>query len=151
MRADAETGVRAGLKHIQFSVRPEEDAQAIDDYLKSLTPVPSPYLVDGKLSESAQRGKELFEGLSCASCHPAPLYTNLKMVDVGTTKGQDKGKPVDVPSLIEAWRTAPYLHDGRAATIHDLLKSQNHAGILQDTKNLSESELNDLAEYILSL
>ncbi|WP_372797849.1 c-type cytochrome [Pontiella sp.] len=151
VRDDAETGVRAGLKHIQFSVRPDEDAQAIDAYLKSLTPVPSPYLVDGQLSAAAQRGKALFEGMSCASCHPAPLYTNLELIDVGTTKGQDTGKPVDVPSLIEAWRTAPYLHDGRAATIHDVLKSQDHAGILKNTQSLTDQERNDLAEYILSL
>jgi YVTN family beta-propeller protein len=151
VRADAETGVRAGLKHIQFTVRPEEDAQAIDAYLKSLTPVSSPYRVDGKLTPSARRGQLLFESLSCATCHPAPLYTDLQLYDVGTTKGQDTGKPVDVPSLIEAWRTAPYLHDGRAATIHDLLRTQGHAGILKETKKLSEEEINDLAEYVLSL
>ncbi len=151
VRDDAETGVRAGLKHIQFTVRPEEDARAIDAYLKSLTPVPSPYLVDGQLSEAALRGKGLFENMSCATCHPAPLYTDLQLYDVGTTKGQDTGKPVDVPSLIEAWRTAPYLHDGRAATIRDVLQSKGHAGILKETEKLSEDEINDLAEYVLSL
>ncbi len=109
------------------------------------------YLVDGNLSEAALRGKGLFEGMSCASCHPALLYTNLKLYEVGTTRGQDKGKPVDVPSLIETWHTAPYLHDGRAATIHDLLKSQDHADILKEMKMLTEPEINDLAEYILSL
>jgi len=151
VRDNAEAGVRAGIKHIQFAVRPEEDAQAIDAYLKSLTPVPSPYLDNNELSESARRGNVWFEKLSCARCHPAPLYTDLNMYDVGTTKGQDTGKPVDVPSLVEAWRTAPYLHDGRAATIHDLLRTQGHAGILEETKKLSEKEINDLAEYILSL
>ncbi len=151
VRDDAETGVRAGLKHIQFTVRPEADALAIDAYLKSLTPVPSPYLVDGKLSPAARRGKGLFEELSCISCHPAPVYTSLEIVDVGTTKGQDTGKPVDVPSLIEVWRTAPYLHDGRAATIPELLKSEDHAGILQATQTLTDEQRSDLAEYILSL
>lgn len=151
VRADAETGVRAGIKHIQFAVRPEEDAQAIDTYLKSLTPVPSPYLVNGKLSKSAQAGKVLFETISCIKCHPAPLFTDLKMHDVKTTKGQDTGKPVDTPTLIEIWRTAPYLHDGRAATISDLLHNQGHAGILKETKGLTREQINDLAEYILSL
>ncbi len=151
VRDNAEAGVRAGIKHIQFTVRPEEDAQAIDAYLKSLKPVPSPYLENDELSEAARRGKVLFEELSCASCHPAPLYTDLNMYVVGTTKGQDTGKPVDVPSLVEVWRTAPYLHDGRAATIHDLLRTQGHAGILKETATLGEEEINDLAEYILSL
>ena len=42
IRADVETGVRAGFKFIQFFDVYEEDAQAVDDYLKSLEPVPSP-------------------------------------------------------------------------------------------------------------
>lgn len=151
VRADAETGVRAGIKYIQFAVRPEEDAAAIDAYLKSLTPVPSPHLVNGKLSESAERGKILFEQIGCTSCHPAPLYTNLKMVDVGTTTGQDTGKPVDIPQLVEVWRTAPYLHDGRAATMRELLTTYNHAHTLEKTKDFTEEQIDDLTEYLLSL
>ena len=29
------------------------------------------------------------------------------------------GKKLDIPSLVEIWRTAPYLHDGRAATLEE--------------------------------
>ena len=54
IRADAETGVRAGFKFIQFFDVSEDDAQAVDDYLKSLEPVPSSFLVNGKLSKSAK-------------------------------------------------------------------------------------------------
>ena len=52
--------MRAGITHILFAVRPEEDAKAIDAYLKSLEPVPSPHLVDGQLNAAAERGKKLF-------------------------------------------------------------------------------------------
>jgi len=151
VRADAETGVRKGLTHIQFAVRPETDAQAIDAYLKSLTAVPSPALVDGQLSESALRGQALFEQIGCASCHPAPLYTDLEMYDVGTPKGQDAGKPVDTPPLIEIWRTAPYLHDGRAATLRELFTKYDHAGTLASTADFTEEQINDLVEYLRSL
>ncbi|VGO19656.1 cell surface protein [Pontiella sulfatireligans] len=151
VRDGAEAGVRAGIRHIQFAVRPEEDAEAIDAYLKSLQPVPSPYLVDGRLSPSASNGKELFEEQGCASCHPAPLFTSLEMHDVGTMLGQDAGKPVDVPSLVELWRTAPYLHDGRAATVGDLLHGEDHAGIIKRTADLTEQQLLDLEAYLLSL
>jgi len=151
VRADAEMGVRAGIKYILFAVRPEKDAQAIDAYLKSLRPVPSPWLVNGELSDAAQKGKVLFETLSCIQCHPAPLFTDLQLHDVGTTKGQDTGKPVDTPTLIEAWRTAPYLHDGRAATMSDLLHNQGHAGILKETEHLTNPQIDDLVEYLLSL
>jgi len=151
VRADAETGVRAGIKHIQFAVRPEEDAQAIDAYLKSLTPVPSPYLENGELSASAERGKKIFIQAGCIGCHPAPLFTDLKLHDVGTTKGQDIGKPVDTPTLVEVWRTAPYLHDGRAATIREVITTYNHADTRGKTSQLTEQQIDDLAEYLLSL
>ena len=61
VRATAEIAVRSGLKTTMFSDRPEEDAAAIDEYLKALRPIPSPYLIRGKLSAAAQRGQRLFE------------------------------------------------------------------------------------------
>ncbi len=81
VRENAGAAVRAGITHILFAVRPEEDALALDAYLKALQPVPSPYLVDGKLSPAAEHGKELFFGpaLNCAECHPAPYYTDKKV------------------------------------------------------------------------
>jgi YVTN family beta-propeller protein len=148
IRPDAETSVRSGILHIQFASRPEEDAAAIDAYLKSLEPVPSPHLEDGKLSRSAERGKELFEQSGCVNCHPPPLYTDLKSYNLGTASGPDEGLPVDVPQLVEVWRTAPYLHDGRAVTIPELLTDFNHGGT---RGKLSDEELRDLTEYILSL
>ena len=42
-----------------------EPALAIDKYLKSLKPVPSPLLVNGKLSPAAQRGEKLFKTAGC--------------------------------------------------------------------------------------
>ena len=79
VRPDAEAAVRSGIEHIQLCTRPDEDARAIDEYLKTLQPVPSPRLVDGRPSESARRGEKLFfdESVGCSKCHPAPLYTDL--------------------------------------------------------------------------
>jgi cytochrome c peroxidase len=141
--------VRAGIKYIQFAVRPEEDAQAIDAYLMSLEPDPSPYLVKGKLTKSALRGKKLFNEAGCLICHPPPLFTDLKMYNVETGTGQDKGKDFDTPTLREVWRTAPYMHDGRAATMHDVLTSHPPAAIRGKTYTTKEKD--ELAEYILSL
>ncbi|QBG47242.1 c-type cytochrome [Verrucomicrobia bacterium S94] len=151
VRADAYAGVRAGLRHIQFAVRPEADAQAIDAYLKSLKPVPSPWLVDGKLSKAAERGKRIFNTAGCIHCHSGPYHSNNQMYDMGTTKGQDEGLPVDVPHLTEAWRTAPYMHDGRAATMQELFSTFGHGDKYGSVSALSPEELNDLIEYVLSL
>ncbi len=156
VRADSQTAIRTGFRYIQFVVRPEADALKVEKYLHSLKAAPSPYLVPDKkgnlvLSEKAKHGKKLFEEMSCVSCHPAPLFTDLQLYEVGTTKGQDIGRPVDTPTLLECWRTGPYLHDGRAATMNEVLTKFDHAGILEETKNMSKEDIAALEEYILSL
>ncbi|MBO7319433.1 MAG: hypothetical protein J6V06_05370, partial [Clostridia bacterium] len=122
IRANAEIAVGAGMKFIQFNTLDEENLMYIDEYLKSLSPVPSPYLnKDGTLTESAEAGKMLFEQ-SCASCHPAPLYTNNKLYDVGTKHFSGDSGKYDVPTLNEVWRTAPYMHDGSMNTIEEVVR-----------------------------
>ena len=150
VRDKAEAAVRAGIKYIQFAVRPEEDAVAIDEYLKSLKPVPSPYLVEGKLSEAAKRGKEVFKKAECASCHPAPLYTDLRKYKVGTGKDIEKDRAFDTPTLIEVWRTVPYLYDGRAVTMKEVLTKYNAGDKHGKTSTLTKEQINDLAEFVLS-
>jgi hypothetical protein len=53
----------------------------------------------------------------------------------------------DTPALIEVWRTGPFLHDGRSATMKEVFSVEKH-GLHND---LSEEELNQLVEYVLSL
>jgi YVTN family beta-propeller protein len=153
VRGTAEEAVRAGITHIQFAVRPEEEAAAIDEYLKSLEPVPSPYLVDGNLSEAAERGKTLFfsERVGCGQCHPEPLYTDLNMHNVGSKGQYDRRNDFDTPTLIEVWRTAPFMHDGHYSTMEQLMKEGKHGKLTGDVEGLKEQEMNDLIEFVLSL
>ena len=53
----------------------------------------------------------------------------------------------DTPTLREVWRTAPYLFDGRAATMKEVFEVYKH-GI---DKKISSKEADELAEYVLSL
>jgi len=151
VRDTAEIAVRSGIRFIQFAVRPEEDAVAIDEYLKSLKPVPSPCLEKGEPSKAAKRGKKVFEKAKCDTCHAPPLYSDLKQYDLGFGKGMDKGKPFKTSTLIECWRSAPYLHDGRAATMKEVFTKCNPEGKHGNTGKLSEEELDELVEYVLSL
>lgn len=152
VRTNAETAVRAGLKFILFTNAPEEVASSIDAYLKSLKPAPSPYLVRGKFSSAAQRGKKIFRSVGCADCHVPGIFTDLKAHEVGTRRTFDGPKDIFyTPTLIEVWRTAPYLHDGSAATMRDVITTRNANAEHGATKDLSEQELNDLCEYVLSL
>jgi YVTN family beta-propeller protein len=152
VRETAGTAVRSGIKHILFTQQAEEVAVAIDAYLKSLKPVPSPHLVRGKLSEAARRGEEVFSRAGCAECHPLPLFTDLHQYDVGTRRGFDRpADKFDTPALIELWRTAPYLHDGSAATVRDVLTTRNPQDRHGKTSNLTGQEIDDLCAYLLSL
>ena len=155
IRKDAEMAVRAGIRHIQFAVWPEEDAVAIDEDLKSLKPVSSPFLVKGwrgksTLSEAVKRGKKIFKKAGCALCHSGSLYTDKQQYKVGTGKDREKDRTFDTPTLVEVWRTAPYLYDGRAATIKEVLTKYNTDDKHGTTSALTEKQINDLAEYVLS-
>ena len=150
IRADAETAVRAGMKYIQFVQRPDKDMVAIDTYLKSLKPMKSPTAVDTNLTAAVERGKKVYNQTGCSHCHTLPLGTNLKQYDVGTGIGQDLGKKFDTPALVELWRTAPYLNDGRAATIKDVLTRYNIDDKHGRTSNLSPQEIDDLTAYLLA-
>jgi cytochrome c peroxidase len=129
---------------------PQDVIETISAYLKALEPVPSPYLVNGKLSAAAERGKLVFEEAGCAACHTPPLYTNLKSYNVGTINGLDKGKAVDTPTLVEIWRTAPYLHTGAAVTIEEVITKFNPHGQHGHVNKLTPQQLADLVEFVLS-
>ncbi len=150
VRENAEVAVRAGIRYIQFAVRPESDAVAIDRYLESLQPIPSPHWVDGKPGPAALRGQQVFQEAGCASCHNGPLYTNGKLYSVGTGSGSETTEAFDTPTLIEVWRTAPYLHDGRAATIRDVLAVCNPDNKHGKTSGLTEEQIADLTEFVLT-
>ena len=92
-------------------------AECVDAYMKSLRPVPSPYLVDGELSEKAKAGRKVFDKLKCGDCHNGPFYTDLKMHRIGEDVEFEKGW--DTPTLVECWRTAPYLFDGSVFLSYD--------------------------------
>lgn len=152
IRANAEACVRSGFKHILFSVRPEKDPASIDVYLKEMKPLPSPYLVNGQLSEKANKGKEIFYRVNCDKCHlPDWYYTDMQMHDVGTENPFDRRRDFDTPTLCEVWRTAPYLHDGRYTTMFQLFKEGKHGQQKGEVDKLTDEEIEALSEYVLSL
>jgi mono/diheme cytochrome c family protein len=151
IRPNAETAIRTGMRYIQFIDHSEADALVIEAFFHSIRPVPSPALVNGELSPAALRGKKIFAKAECARCHNGTYFTDGHLHKVGTDDGVDTGKAWDTPSLREAWRTAPYLHDGRAATLDDMLKTFNPGDEHGETSTLSADQRHDLVEYIRSL
>ena len=174
VRKNAEVAVNAGFHHIQFVDVNEDVLVCVNEYLREMKEVPSSALVAsipespktkdascaqchapgierGSLSESAQRGKIIFKESGCATCHPHPWFTTKQLVDVGTATGLDEGRKILIPSLVEVWRTGPYMHDGRAKTIHEAIRLHNKDGKRGKTSHLSIEQIDDLAEYVRSL
>jgi len=154
VRASYEVAVDAGVKYILFRMPEGDQVEALSAYIASMQPEPSPYLNDdGSLSAAAKRGKKLFESArtGCAKCHPAPLYTDLQTYDVGTRSELDSEGEFDTPTLVEIYRTAPYLHDGNAVTLKDVLVDRNPEDKHGQTKDLKPDELDDLTAFLLSL
>ena len=112
---------------------------------------PNPYRDEGdRLTAAAQRGKTLFEGKAgCANCHSGEFYGgNGTNADVGTT---DHEKPLDIPHLLGAYDSPPYLHDGRAATLEEVFRKYNPSQKHGKAHLLSEKELADVMRYVREL
>ena len=135
-----------------------KDLDALATYVRSLSATPaSPHKQAGKLTESAVRGEKIFRRLDCASCHSGQEYTDstqFRVHNVGTlTKlsGKRLGgklKGIDTPTLKGIWATAPYLHDGSAKTLRDVLTGKNQNDLHGKTSKLSDAELDDLVAYL---
>jgi YVTN family beta-propeller protein len=107
------------------------------------------------LTEAELRGKVIFESpqTGCAACHPVPLYTDLQVHDVGTADGPGEwfGPLIDTPTLRFLYDSAPYLHDGSAATLAEVLTAANPDDEHGVTSHLTEDELADLIAFLLAL
>lgn len=144
IRESAYKAVRSGFKFILFAQTEESICNDIDAYLISLEALPSPYLENGKLSKNALNGKPIFDR-ECIACHSGEYYTDMKLYPIDWATGKDKNINMDTPTLREIWRTAPYLYDGRAVTMKEMLN--HHTPSLK----LTADESRNLEEYILSL
>jgi cytochrome c peroxidase len=74
--------------------------------------------------------------------------------DVGTGSddpGEKMGPEYDTPSLIGVYRTAPYLHHGKAATLEEVLTRYNPGDRHGKTSQLSAEQRSDLIEFLKAL
>lgn len=129
-----------------------DDLDALAAYVESLTvAIPSPHRsASGALTTAAQTGRQLFAANGCASCHSGATFTDSEsaaMHDIGTidiasgTRMGGELDGLDTPSLLGAWSSAPFLHDGAADTLQAAISA--HADI-----NLATAELDNLAAFV---
>jgi cytochrome c peroxidase len=154
-------------------------AKALASYIRGLSSGAA--AVDGTLSESALRGKTIFfERANCIACHQPPLFMDGKSHDIGLnpvtsttsrfgdlgkytwTKQQSDAYSMKTPALRNVSETAPYFHDGRAATLMDVVNFYNRGGddeshtrsgrsLLVRPLNLTIQDQQDLVNFLKSL
>jgi len=148
VRADLFDGVGAGERFQGFV--PMAHVQGpITEYLSHPDRAPSPYRdADPAVIE---RGRVLYTAAGCDVCHPAPLFTDMKFHDLGFGTPNDFRNRFDTPSLKSTYRTAPYLHDGRAPTLHSLFTEHNPRDVHGRTRGFTTQELDDLITYLRTL
>jgi len=130
-------------------------------YMLSLPLRPNRWRLPGyELSPAQERGKAIFDRAAdkfgapiplqnrCSYCHSGPKGTDQKSFDVGTRKLTDNSGRFDTPQLSNIALTAPYLHDGSAATLEEIWTVFNPEDKHGRTNDLTKDELNDLIEYL---
>jgi YVTN family beta-propeller protein len=159
--------VKNGFEKIELQEKlsgRSKDLDALAIYCNSFEfPVLSPHIAGpGKLTPPAERGKKLFFSaeVGCSTCHSGPYYTdsNLKqpfnLHDVGTgteDKSEKMGPKYDTPTLLGIYRTAPYLHHGKAKTILEVLTVCNKEDRHGKTSHLAAGDLDDLVAFLQAL
>jgi len=131
------------------------DLDSLAAFIDSLQVPLSPAHAHGEpLTGAEQRGQALFEDpdLGCVTCHPAPLYTDQQLHDVGTATADERiGPAYDTPTLRGLYDSAPYFHDGSAATLYDTI-TRPGAGSEHDVRGiLTEAEMRDLIAFLMAL
>ena len=127
------------------------DLDALAAYINALPVPPGP---DQPLSEAAQRGSDHFQdpAVGCAVCHAPPLYTDNALHDVGTVTADERiGPAFNTPSLRGVYDTAPYFHDGSAATLHEAVTRPGGSGEHDVRGALAAADIEDLVAFLLSL
>jgi DNA-binding beta-propeller fold protein YncE/mono/diheme cytochrome c family protein len=134
--------LRSTMKRLGGSGLVRTDTEALAAYLEALPAVRAP------TRDAAQvaRGRKLFDGEGCRSCHDGRAYTDQQRHKlVGTLRESD------TPSLVGLAASAPYFHDGSAATLEALLRDRGAVHGMADTARLSDREVADLTAFLDTL
>ncbi len=128
------------------------DLDALAAYVASLTAFDaSPARPSATtLSAAATEGRQIFVDKNCAACHAGSAFTRSAVdnpANIGTLKATSGMRlnatltGIDVPTLRDVWASAPYLHDGSAATLQAAVRAHTVVAI-------TDADLNRVAAYL---
>jgi mono/diheme cytochrome c family protein len=153
--------VRHTLQRLGHPALPDRQVAALVTYVQDYLPSPRPpaRALDRAL---VKRGELIFQSAEaqCGTCHdPDSAFTDGATHDVGTVSEEERTQPraegqavaaaLETPALRGLARTAPYLHDGSAGTLEELLARTD--GKMGRTSHLSEADRQALVAYLRSL
>jgi mono/diheme cytochrome c family protein len=118
---------------------------ALAAYLDAMPPARTPT----RDAAAVAHGKQLFESgeLGCATCHDGAAYT-----DRQTHVLEGSSQAFDTPSLVGLAHSAPYFHDGSAATLDVVLRDRGRVhGMSDGATVLSDKDLADLKAFLETL
>ena len=133
-----QAATRAGLDALTLQ-------RALASYVRTILSGNSPYdrYVQGDrdaLTAEQKAGLQIFRGKAgCGSCHLGPNLTDEQFHNTGIGGGQEPGHfttsrnpehrgAFKTPSLREAARTPPYMHDGSLATLDEVIDYYDKGG-----------------------
>ena len=122
----------------------------LDALVAYLTKMPAPPAASADAAKVA-RGHAIFDSAEagCATCHSGAPLTDGKNHDVGSKSTADRAATFNTPSLHLVGGTGPYFHDGRYATLSELLVKSD--GKMGHTKHLTNADLEALETYLRTL
>ena len=143
--SDAEFAVASTLNGPQKGGR-STDLDALAAYVTSLDSYSRSPLrtAGGGLTAEAVAGRNIFQSEGCATCHSGPHFTDSgqgTMHHIGSLGPGSGLQEVDTPTLRDLWHSAPYLHDGSAATLEQAIEA--HAWT-----DFTAEELTELVAYL---
>jgi cytochrome c peroxidase len=106
----------------------------------------------GEADARIARGRELFtsEAVGCSGCHRLETENSDRALHNVASRGRDDTTDsFRTPPLLFIGATAPYFHDGRYATLEDLLA--DNLDRMGQTTHLSPEDLASLAAFLRTL
>ncbi|MBX3197943.1 MAG: hypothetical protein KF894_07335 [Labilithrix sp.] len=123
----------------------------LDALVTYVTQMPAPPPSASVDAPRVERGRAIFASreAGCATCHSGATFTDGKNHDVGSKHKADRGSAFNTPSLRLVGGAGPYFHDGRYASLSELLTKTD--GKMGHTKHLSANDLEALETYLRTL
>jgi cytochrome c peroxidase len=147
---DLPTSIRATVERLGGSGLSRKHVAALAAYLEGLPAVRTPT----RDAPAIARGRALFESaeLGCTGCHDGAAYTDQQRHEFGPRQRGTRRDLIDTPSLVGLAASAPYFHDGSAATLEVLLRDHGTVhGMVDGATELTDAQIRDLVAFLESL